>query len=330
MLRVLILLLMGAAATVLVAPFVMTSRALREHGKTLPGRVYHKSETVRVTSSGWEVAREITVEYPLPETGGVSFFDVPLDAKQFDAMHTHQPVEVRYLLRRDVPKVPLSDILWQIHALPSVRLASTPGLSKWQASLTPAGIRIGQIGAACLVLLILWRITRSKVLGWATVVAFVLGLGLLLLQEFPRPTPAPAAGVARATGHVKSIGHIDKLFSGRRSRGVIADQPIDVVGVEFVPAGMTEPVVAVDLIDRGSVPGLKEGSTASIRYESDSPRTAYLDGATRTFPDRNMRGAMIQAGLSLAVLLGALAIAQFIGSAFKRLIAPKRDLSSRR
>jgi hypothetical protein len=43
-----------------------------------------------------------------------------------------------------------------------------------------------------------------------------------------------------------------------------------------------------------------------------------------------MRGAMIQGGWSLAVLLGALAIAQFIGSAFKRLIAPKRDLTSRR
>ena len=80
---------------------------------------------MRVKSSGWEVAREITVEYPLPETGGVSFFDVPPDAEQFDAMHTHQPVEVRYLLRRDVPKAPLSDILWQIHALP-IRSPGSP------------------------------------------------------------------------------------------------------------------------------------------------------------------------------------------------------------
>src|SRR4051794_27224711 len=115
MVRILILLLLAAAGVVLVSPFVMSSRALDEHGKTLPGRVYHKSETVRVKSSGWEVAREITIEYPLPETGDVSFFDVPLDAQHFDAMHTHQPVEVRYLLRRDVPKAPLSDIFWQMH-----------------------------------------------------------------------------------------------------------------------------------------------------------------------------------------------------------------------
>src|SRR5204863_5732725 len=83
-----------------------------------------------------------------------------------------------------------------------------------------------------------------------------------------RPTPAPSLDVRRAAGHVKSIGRIDKLFSGSRSRGVLADQPVDVVGVEFVPEGSTEPVVAVDLIDRGSVQGLTEHSAVTLRYEA--------------------------------------------------------------
>jgi hypothetical protein len=319
MVRALILLLMGAAATVIVLPIVMTSRALEEHGITLVGRVYHKSETVRVQSSGWDVARDITIEYTIPETGGVSFFDALPTAEQYDGFHTHQPVEVRYLLRRDVPKLPLSDILWQIHALPTVRLATTYGISRWNTSLTPAGMRIGKFAAAFGVLLILWRITRSRALGWAAAAALVLGLGILFIQDFPRPTPAPDGTVRRATANVKSIGHIDKLFSGRRSRGIIADQPIDVVGVEFVPQGRTEPVVAVDLIDRGSVPVLKEKSTVTIRYESDSPRTAYVEGATRTFASRNLRGAVVQGALTLAALLCVLAIAHLIGRAFKRL-----------
>ena len=88
----------------------------------------------------------------------------------------------------------------------------------------------------------------------------------------------------------------------------IADQPIDVVGVEFIPEGRTEPVVAVDLIDRGSVPGLKEGSTAPIRYESESPRTAYLDGATRTFPSRNIPRSHCARRTVVGVLLGVLAV----------------------
>jgi hypothetical protein len=321
MTRILMLVLLAAAGTVLVSPFVAASRALDEHGVTLRGRVYHKSETVRVIHSGWEIGREITIEYVLPETEGVSFFGVLPNAEQYDAMHTGQPVEVRYLLRRDLPKLPLSDILWQLHALPTVRLAAVDGNSRWHSFWTPAAVRFGRFAALLAVLLILWRITRSSVLGSAAVIAFVAALGVLFYQDFPRPTPAPARAVKRTTASVKSIGHIDKLFSGRRTRGVVADQPIDVVGIEFIPDGRKEPVVAVDLIDRGSVPGLKEGSTAAIQYESDSPRTAYVQGATRMFPSRNLRGAIVQGGLSLGLLLGVFAVWQLIAGMFKRLLA---------
>jgi hypothetical protein len=319
--RVFTLLLLAAAGAVLVWPFVMTSRALDEHGIALRGRVYHKSETVRVRDSTWDVNREITIEYTVPETGGVSFFDVLPDSEQYDGMRTHQGVELRYLLRRDVPKVPLSDILWQIHALPTVHLENPGGISRWHTLLTPNAVRFGRIAAGLAVLLILWRITRSTFLGWATVVAFVAALGALFVHDFPRPTPPPSANVKPAVGRVKSIGHIDKLFSGRRTRGMVADQPIDVVGVEFIPEGRTEPVIAVDLIDRGSAPNLKEGSTAPIRYEAQSPRTAYLEGGTRTFAERNFRGAILQGALYVGVLLGVLAVAQLIGRGFKRLVA---------
>src|SRR5439155_8341649 len=143
--------------------------------------------------------------------------------------------------------------------------------------------RFGRVAAGFAVLLLLWRITRSRLLGWTAAIGFLAVLGFLFVNDFPRPTPPPSANVKPAGGRVKSIGHIDKLFSGRRTRGVVADQPIDVIGVEFTPEGRTEPVIAVDLIDRGSAPNLKEGSTVPIRYEAQSPRTAYLDNATRTF-----------------------------------------------
>ena len=321
MLRVFILLCLAAAGIVFVYPFVMTSRALDEHGIALRGRVYHKSETVRVRDSTWDVNREITIEYPVPETGGVSFFDVLPDAEQYDGIHTHQAVEVRYLLRRNVPKVPLSDILWQIHALPTVRLETPQGVSRWHTLWTPNAVRFGRIAVGFAVLLLLWRITRSKLLGWSAAIGFLAVLGFLFVHDFPRPTQPPSADVKPAVGRVKSIGHIDKLFSGRRSRGVVADQPIDVVGIEFIPEGRIETVIAVDLIDRGSVPNLKEGSTAPIRYEAQSPRTAYLEGGRRTFAERNLRGAILQGALYVGMLVFLLLVAQLIGRGFKRLIA---------
>ena len=220
MLRVFILLLLAAAGAVLVWPFVTTSRALDEHGVALRGRVYHKSETVRVVDSTWEVKREITVEYPVPETGGVSFFGVFPDTEQYDAMHTHQPVELRYLLRRDVPKFPLSDILWQIHALPTVRLEAPRGNSRWQTFWTPAAVRLGRVVAGFAVLLILWRITRSTPVGLGRGDRFRRRCLACCSSAVPPADAAAVGGRQRATGHVKSIGHIDKLFSGRRTRGV--------------------------------------------------------------------------------------------------------------
>src|SRR6478672_2241286 len=121
MLRVLILLGLGAGVAFIARPFMMASRALDEHGITIPGRIYHKSETLKIVYSDWELSRDATIQYDIPETGGVSFFDVHPDVPQYDALHTGQAVEVRYLRRRDVPQVPMARFLREIHALPMVR-----------------------------------------------------------------------------------------------------------------------------------------------------------------------------------------------------------------
>ena len=115
--RGLILLLLAGALTFLAMPFVMTSRALDEHGITIPGRVHHKSETIRVLYSSWERSCDATIEYTVPESRSTSFFTVYPGTQQYDALHTHQAVEVRYLPRRDLPKLPLTKILWEMHAL---------------------------------------------------------------------------------------------------------------------------------------------------------------------------------------------------------------------
>ena len=223
MLRVLILLLMGGAVIVVALPFVMTSRALDERGMTIPGRVYHKSETVRVHYSNWDPLREATIEYTIPETNGVSFFNIKPDEQHYDAFHTGQQVDVRYLPHRDVPDLPLAPVLWAIHALPTVKLATAQETASLNHFFTPGVIFGLKILGGLAALLVLWRITRWKPLAWAAGIGIAAGAGLLLLQGFPRPTPAPTVAVRRGVGQVASIQRIDKLFDGSRSRGVIAD-----------------------------------------------------------------------------------------------------------
>ena len=110
-----------------------------------------------------------------------------------------------------------------------------------------------------------------------------------------------------------SVSHIDRLFSGSRSRGVTAGQAVDVVTVEFTPAGRSEPVVAVDVVDRGSPVALHDRSPVNLSYEAMTPRHAQIDGAMRTFPSRNFAELLLQAGLCAGVLIVILVLGAVFG-----------------
>jgi hypothetical protein len=159
---------------------------------------------------------------------------------------------------------------------------------------------------------------------WAFGIVFFSVAIFLFLLDFPRPMPQPAVDVRQASGRVKSIDQIDRLFSGAHTKGWDADQPIAVVGVEFVPAGKTEAVLAVDLIDAGSIPGLQEKSAVGIDYEAGHPRTAYIQKASRRFASRNVAGIVMHGTVCLVVLIVFYAVLYFFHRAFPRLTAPRQ------
>lgn len=319
--RAIILLLWGAAAFVVVLPFMMTARAREERGILLPGRVDRKSEALSIRYGDWRLRREAVIQYRAPDAGASLLYVEPNEA-QYDTLRTGQAVQLRYLLRRDVPNVPLAGFFWQLHALPVAALESPP--ISWLSSVLTPGVILGaRLLAGLLALVAIWRITRAALAAWAVGAVIACGIVWLFVQGFPRATPAPRTSVRHATAHVQSISHIDALFDGQRSRGLDANQPIDVVAFEFLPEGRTDPVVAVDLIDRGSVPVQVESAVA-IDYEANSPRTAYLAAATRTFPARNFQGAVVQCALVLGVLLTALLIIEWIRRRIRRMVDPER------
>jgi hypothetical protein len=103
-----------------------------------------------------------------------------------------------------------------------------------------------------------------------------------------------------------------------------ASQPIEVVGIEFVPEGKTDSVLAVDLIDAGSLPGLKQGAPVNVEYEAARPRTAYLTSGTRGFLRRNLLGLVGDGALYVGALVGLLMLATFIGKAWNRFLVRQK------
>lgn len=324
MLRAFILLVLAAGVTVIALPFVISSLYVDERGIDIAGRVYFKRETIKVPYTGWERSSEATIQYDPPDSGAVSFFTLRLAPERYDALHVGQTVNLHYLQRKDTPTVPLAHVLREINALPMVRLADQRAFSGLRNFFTGRVIFYCEALAAFVVLLFIWHMAGSRLFGWAIGICIALAVISLMVQGFPRPMPRPTVDVRKGTGRVKSISNIDRLFEGRRARGFNADQPVDVVGIEFIPAGRTEAVVAVDLIDSGSLPGLKENSTVPIEYEAQSPRTAYIQAATRTFVSRNLTGIAVQCLACLAVLIVVIGGAQFISRAFNRLIERRR------
>jgi hypothetical protein len=322
-LRGLILLIIVFGLVLLASPFVISSLYVDQRGIALPGRVFSKSETITVPYSGWKRSAEVTIEYHPADESSVGYFNARLDPEEYDAFHKGEMVGLHYLRRQDIPTVPLSKLLLEVHALPRVRLANQRTFSGLERLFTRKVITLCGAVAAVAILLFVARMARWRLFWWAVGICVFLSVTALLISEFPTPMPRPTVQIRQGSGRVKSVERIDRLFRGSRQRGLIADQPVQVVGIEFVPAGRTEPVVAVDLIDAGSIPGLAENSTVAIEYEGDSPRTAYIQAGTRGFVGRNLTGIAVQGILCLLVLIGFLAAAHFIGRAWNRLIGKR-------
>jgi hypothetical protein len=320
-LRGLIRLALLCGVAVLVAPFLISSLYVDQRGVEMTGRVYSKREDVTTRYGGWTRTSEITVEYDSPEPVGVAFFGIRMNPERYDSFHVGDKVKLHYLRHSDIPDVPGANMLWQMHALPVVRLADQRAFSGLEMFFTPKLILGCAALAAIAVLLWVWRRAHLPGCGWAVAACVVAGIAALLAYDFPRPTLPPAVEVRHTSGKVKSVDRIDKLFAGSRSRGMFAAQPVEVVGIEFVPEGRTESVLAVDLIDAGSIAGLKVNAPVGVEYEGAAPRTAYVRSATRGFLSRNLRGIVVDSALYLGVLIGCLMGAHFIGRAWTRLLA---------
>lgn len=181
----------------------------------------------------------------------------------FDALHIGDRLDIRY-----VPAVPFI-------ARPADD--STRGLIPWRV-LTGAVV-VAAVSALA------WLGLRRRHPGVLALLAFVAIFLGVVAWVFPTPWDTPLAGPVRTTeAEVRQVRDITRSsVSGRSTGSIDAPQPWQLAELTFVPEGRDQPVVALDGVDVGSVPGLEAGRRVAIQYSTSSPRDVRLVGGERTY-----------------------------------------------
>src|SRR5262249_16018219 len=124
------------------------------------------------------------------------------------------------------------------------RLAQQTTLSVIPWNIVQIGVVL--IGAA----LIVWLWRKSRLYGILTLVAWLVRLALIVVL----PMVPPRGEEHSASATVVKVNHFTQVvLSTRRSDHYDTPQPFDIVQFSFTPQGLSDPVVAVDAVDSGSV-----------------------------------------------------------------------------
>ena len=272
----------------LIALFVTPPLIVDIGGEVAPGAVVAKREVIRKITTSWERNLYLDVRYQPRGATEPEVIPLAVDVTTYDRFRVGDETEVRYTPH------------------PLLRRLSPIGFTRLQDQSSPAALvaRFGSSMSIWLAGVVLWFVlwfvwskVRSSVLMWVLVLSGIAGL-FSSISNWPEPPPAD---LTAGSATVQNIRRVDVILESRRHSDTEAIQPYDIVELSFVPAGRTDPVVAVDMLDAGSVPNLAVEATVPIRYSAQNPRWAQIDGGSRTFYWKNLL-------FIVAIVLGLLGI----------------------
>jgi hypothetical protein len=283
--------------TLLIGPILGLSLYLDLRGIAVPGEVIDKRETINFGSrqdGTWSRRTELVVRYQATDRTTPQTTSFGVDAATYDRLAIGAPIAVRY-----PPNRYLRDML----LFPTTRPADQSTLS-WLRMGVPFWVsRSAPLALVGGLLFLLWRGFRVRLRGLGWLLAAYL-LGALLFLIAPAPDLAAGSQGQATTATVRAIHRVEYVLRPRSNstrKAVRTIQPYDLVELQFVPAGQTEPVVAVDAVDRNSVPNLAAGATIAIAYSSGNPRGARIVGGGHTHAWKNLLGPVI-VGITLAII----------------------------
>ncbi len=263
---------------------------LDRHGTATSGVITDKYENIHTFGDDWTRRFEVIATYSIPGQVMQHRAGCDLDEKTYDSLHTGNRITVHYFAS-----------LLQQPFITATNL-SPCGSTAFLSLQSPRARLLVITFVPLLGILFFWRLLRIKSFVWLFFLwlAFAFAYFALLRVE-----PAPQHPVS-ATARIHSVVMVKTLGGMPENRSIPLLHPYQMVVVEFVAPGMDTPVKAVDKVDVGSVPELKEGQSVNILYDAANPRIAHLQQGTRNFPGQ-ARTTVILVGAAwiLLVLIGA-------------------------
>jgi hypothetical protein len=245
----------------------------------------------------WSRSFWATVKFNAPD--GPREAPLWIDEKTFDALRPGAAITVRYLpwlpfIARPAEQSTLAFVPW-----------------RWLA------IGFLVVGVA----LALRRLLRPAP-PWVKALLVLSSIGAVVVTlVFPTPWLTPLdPPVLTTIAEVRQVREVTRSFvSGRTTGFVPAPQPWNPVELRFVPQGRDTPVIAVDGVDIGSVPGLQSGARVPVSYNASNPRDARLAGA-RSYRWREW-GELAELALAAVVVTGGfLLLGKAAGAWWRRML----------
>lgn len=194
------------------------------------------------------------------------------------------------------------------------RLPGLPGYGRLAHHTTWSAIHWTWLPSACIALgsgFAIWLLLRRYSRTLAPLGFIGAAWVWMLYLTFPNPWGSGAAGGAEtAVAEVRAVHRVNLSIGRLGLWDDEAEQPWDIVELRLVPNG-SEPVVAIDDVDAGSVPGLALGAKLPVRYTPGAPRGARLLHGTRAYRRREWENLLVFHALVAAFIAVCLLTAKF-------------------
>lgn len=304
-----------------VSPWAIATAYVNTAGAVAEGTVIAKREAILLPGGdAWRHVFEVTYQYQPPDSPYPETASHQVDPALYSRLRVGSPVRVRYSPWRPLRFVKgwgsfLADssaVSRLGYGSESARdFAEMAGIgcalllafvayrakSKLVALIAAllGAVSLPEVFLASLALLAFpklfwgWRKKPGQGYGWLLFAIVVLSTPLIYWR-IPQPAPMPPGPQRQATAlvrHVRVVNEIWALAEGQGGQsyggGQWIRQPFQMLDLEFTPEGTTDSIHALDRIDLGSVPGLRQDATLQISYSLSDPHVVRIAGATSTY-----------------------------------------------
>lgn len=315
------LILLGAMLALTLGAPLAASLNLDLNGVETTGVVTGKVERISEKYAKASRTLEAAVRYT-PRTGGAEETStLELGEIAYDGLKRGSKVALRHQparwLRRLEP--------WA----PATRLSGQDSGDWIRAVVSRDTVRVLVTVLGGIPVFFLWLRGRRRFF-WLFLLYLLLG-AFYWLTPVSEAVPTGAVRTARAT--VRHIHRIERILTTEstrsRSSSLPLIRPMELVELEFVPEGRTEPVVAADKITAGSFPGLHQGGGVEVTYQKDRPRIARMRGGTRDYGWTNLATLAMPWVVGLLFFSGGSAVLVALLAGLGKLFGSRRSRNPR-